>query len=439
MTDMKERENYIIDQSPELSVGERLGWARKFSGAFPALQSRNYRFYFAGQFISLVGMWLQIVAQGWLIWELTNSALALGIISAIGSLPVLLFSLVGGVIVDRFPKKRILMLTQISSMILALTLGILTLAHLISIWQIAILAFLLGVVNAVDAPARQSFVIEMINKKTHLTSAIALNSGIFNGARVIGPSIAGFLIAVAGVGWAFIFNGLSYIAVISAFLFMRIKETVDQARPHPILAIKEGVSYATKHPLIKVLLIFTGVASVFGWSYATIMPLVAETIFHQGAVGLSYLYTAAGAGALLGVVVVSTMSHKMNPLLFISGGNAVFTAGIMAFTFTVNFPLALVFIFIASLGLLSQFSMMNITIQKAVLQKYRGRVMSLHTLMFLGLSPLGSFQIGFFTEHFGPGFAIRLGAAISFLVALIILKNRKKIERTYNAYRENNK
>lgn len=435
---MGKKENHIISGSPELSVGERIDWAKKLSGAFPALQSRNYRFYFVGQFISLIGTWLQIVAQGWLIWDLTHSAMALGIISAIGSLPVLLFTLFGGVIVDRFPKKRILMLTQISSMTLALALGLLTLLHLISIWQIAVLAFLLGVVNAVDAPARQAFVVEMVNKDTHLSSAIALNSGIFNGARVIGPSVAGFLIAVTGVGWAFMLNGISYIAVITAFLFMHIKEAVNQAHSHPILAIKEGISYAVKHPLIKVLLIFTGVVSVFGWSYMTIMPLVAETIFHRGAVGLSYLYTAAGAGALLGVVVVSALSHKINPLVFILGGNAVFTVGIMAFTFTANFPLALFFLFIAGLGLLSQFSMMNITIQKAVLQKYRGRVMSLHTLMFLGLSPLGSFQIGFFTEHFGPEFAIRLGTSISFLAALIILKYRKKIERTYNTYRENN-
>ena len=436
---MKEREKYIIDQSPELSVGERFGWTRRFSGAFPALQSRNYRLYFAGQFISLVGTWLQIVAQGWLVWQLTNSALALGVISAIGALPILLFTLFGGVIVDRFSKKKILVLTQIASMALALVLGLLTLLHIINVWQIALLAFLLGMVNAVDAPARQAFVVEMLDKEIHLPSAIALNSGVFNVARVIGPSVAGFLIAVTGVGWAFILNGLSYIAVIAAFFFMRIKEAVDHVHPHPLLAIKEGVSYAVRHPLIKALLMFTGVVSVFGWSYMTIMPLVSETVLHQGAVGLSYLYTAAGAGSLLGVVVVSALGHKINPLIFILGGNAVFTTGIMSFTFTTSFPVALGFLFIAGAGLLSQFSMMNVTIQKAVLQKYRGRVMSLHTLMFLGLSPLGSFQIGYFAEHFGPGFAIRLGAGISFLVALIILKYRKKIERTYNTYKENNK
>ena len=162
---MKEREKYIIDQSPELSVGERFGWTRRFSGAFPALQSRNYRLYFAGQFISLVGTWLQIVAQGWLVWQLTNSALALGVISAIGALPILLFTLFGGVIVDRFSKKKILVLTQIASMALALVLGLLTLLHIINVWQIALLAFLLGMVNAVDAPARQAFVVEMLDKE----------------------------------------------------------------------------------------------------------------------------------------------------------------------------------------------------------------------------------------------------------------------------------
>ncbi|MFH1894610.1 MAG: MFS transporter [Patescibacteria group bacterium] len=432
-----EKQNYIVSESPEINVGERLGWVRKFSGAVPALQSRNYRIYFIGQFISLVGSWLQIVAQGWLVWQLTKSALALGIITAIGALPVLFFSLFGGVIVDRFPKRKILVLTQVSSMALALTLGLLTLSNWINVWQIAIVAFLLGIVNAVDAPARQAFVIEMVNKKEHLSSAIALNSGIFNGARVIGPAIAGVLIAVFGVGWAFIINGISYVGVIGALLSMKIKETKNQVHPRAISAIKEGVSYALKHPLIKVLLIFTGVVSVFGWSYITIMPFVSETIFHMGAGGLSYLYAAAGAGALLGVVMVSMLSNRINPLIFILGGNAVFTAGIILFTLTTNFAVALFFLLFAGAGLLSQFSMMNVTIQKSVVQKYRGRVMSLYTLMFLGLTPLGSFQVGFFTEHFGSGFAIRLGAVISFCVALLILKNRRKIEKTYRAYREN--
>jgi MFS family permease len=434
--ELQEKQNYIVSESPEINVGERLGWVKKFSAAAPALESKNYRIYFFGQFISLVGTWLQIMAQGWLVWQLTKSALALGVISAIGAVPVLLFSLFGGVIVDRFPKKRILILTQVSAMVLAFTLGVLTLFHWINVWQIGILAFLVGIVNAVDGPARQAFVIEMINKESHLSSAIALNSGIFNIARVIGPAIAGVLIATMGLGWAFIINGISYIAVIAALLFMRIKEIKNQIHPRAISAIKEGVSYAARHPLIKVLLIFIGVFSVFGWSYITIMPLISETIFNMGAEGLSYLYSAAGAGALLGVVMVSALGNKKNPMIFILGGSVLFSVSIILFTFTANFTVALFFILLAGFGLLSLSSMANVAIQKAVVQKYRGRVMSLYSLMFMGLAPIGSFQIGFFTQHFGSDFAIRLGAVICFCVALVILKNRKKIEKTYKEYSE---
>lgn len=433
-----DKEDYLVSESPEINIGERLGWTKNFFSVFPALENKNYRLYFVGQAISLIGSWLQIVAQGWLVWDLTKSALALGIISAIGSLPILLFSLWGGVIVDRFPKRKILVLTQSAMMLLAFILGLLAVYHLVTVWIIAVLAFLLGSINAIDAPARQAFMIEMVNKESDLPSAIALTSGIFNGARVIGPSIAGFLIATVGIGWAFIANGISFAAVIVALLLMKIKEISNEMHPHPFSAIKEGVSYTLKHPIIKTLLIFTGVASVFGWSYATILPLISQNIFNLGAAGLGYLYTASGVGAFLGVIIVSVFSKKINHLIFIFGGNLIFTAGIILFTFTTNFIVALFFLAIAGAGLVSQFSMINAAIQKSVVQKYRGRVMSLYTLMFLGLSPIGSFQVGFFTEHFGPEFAIRLGAIISFCFMLATFRNRKKIEKEYNIYKDNN-
>ncbi len=435
---LSEKENYIISESPEINVGERLGWTKKFFNVFPALENRNYQLYFIGQSISLIGSWLQTVAQSWLVWDLTKSAFALGVVSAIGALPILLFALWGGVIVDRFSTRKILVFTQSAFMLLAFVLGLLVIFHLVNVWIIAFLAFLLGIINAVDSPARQAFVVELINKESDLPSAIALNSGIFNGARVIGPSIAGLLIATVGAGWAFIANGISFVAVIIALLLMKIKEVTDQVHPHPIRAIKEGVSYTLKHPIIRTLLIFTGVVSVFGWSYATILPLISQNIFNMGAGGLGYLYTAAGIGAFFGIVIVSVFNKKLNPLIFIFGGNAVFTLGIVLFSYTVNFPLALFFLAVAGAGLISQFSMINATIQKSVVQKYRGRVMSLYTLMFIGLSPLGSFQIGFFTEHFGPEFAIRMGALISFFFALVTFQNRKKIEKAYNTYKNNN-
>lgn len=433
-----ENEKYIVSQSPEINVGERLGWTENFLRVFPALENKSFRLFFAGQLISTIGNWLQMVAQGWLVFQLTHSALALGLIAALSALPVMLFALFGGVIVDRFPKRKILILTQASSMLLAFILGILAVSHLIQVWQIAILVFLLGTVNAVDNPARHAFLIEMVNRKQDLSSAIALNAGIFNGARAIGPAIAGFLIATIGAGWAFIINGISYLGVIIALFLMNIKEKIDDIHPHPVTAIKEGIRYTSRHPIIRVLLVFTAIVSIFGWSYATIMPFIAQNVFHVGASGLGYLYTSSGVGAVLAVLVISFFNKKISPLIFILGGNALFVAAIIAFTFVANFMLALFFLAFASAGLISQFSMINATIQRVMCQKYRGRVMSLYTLMFLGLAPLGNFQIGFLTEHFGPDFAIRLGAVISFCFALVILKNRRRIEKAYGVYRENN-
>lgn len=432
-TKLTPEEKYILDESPEISVGEAAGWTRHFFSVFPAFASRNYQLYFAGQLISLSGTWLQIVAQGWLVLKLTNSAFLIGLVAAVAGLPTLLFALFGGVIVDRFPKRKILLFTQAASMILAFILGILTVLGVIRVWEIALLAFLLGTVNALDAPARLAFVVEMVGKKK-LPSAIALNSGIFNSARVIGPSLAGFLIVFFGVGGAFILNGISYLAVIAALLFIKVNAPTFKTHLHPFRAIGEGLSYAAAHPIIRSLLLFTGVSSIFGWSYTTMMPLVAQNTFHVGAGGLGYLYAVTGIGALTATILVSALAKKIGPSVFIIGGNALFALAIAGFTFTSNLLAAFPFLFLAGLGLLSQFSMMNTTIQNLVEDRYRGRIMSLYTIMFMGLFPLGNFQIGFFSEHFGWQFAVRLGAAVVFLFGLFILWNRKKIAASYRRY-----
>ena len=238
-------------------------WAKRLK-SFPALQNKNYRIYIFGQFISVIGTWLQIVAQGWLVLQLSNSAFLIGLVAALATAPSLLFSLFGGVIVDRFPKKKVLFFTQSSSMVLALTLGILTLLNLATIPLICIMAFLMGTVNAVDAPARQAFVSELVNKE-QLPSAIALNSGIFNAGRVVGPGLAGLLIALVGTGGAFISNGISYIAVIIALFFLNLPTSAPSLNTNPLQAIKNGVQYSFSHPAIRPLLLFTGMTSIFGW------------------------------------------------------------------------------------------------------------------------------------------------------------------------------
>ncbi len=427
MAEYTSEEKYIIDESGELSMGEVPGWGQKILKVFPAFRNKNYQLYFAGQLVSLIGTWLQIVAQGWLVLELTNSAFLIGLVAAISTFPTLLFSLFGGVIVDRFSKQKIIFFTQFASMVLAFVLGILTVLKIVNVWEIMVLSFLLGVVNAIDMPARQAFTVEMVGKED-MASAIALNSGIFNSARVIGPSIAGFLIAFWGAGGAFLANGISYVAVIVALFYIKPRgAAIPRTHPHPIKAIKEGVVYSFSHPMIRMLLILTGVVSVFGWSYTTILPIITKQTFHMGPEGLGYLYSISGLGALLATFLVSAFSNKVSSLKFILGGNAIFAISMFLFTFSQSFATAAPILFIAGIGLLAQFSTINTTIQHLVEDKYRGRVMSIYTLMFVGLFPLGNFEIGFLTEHFGANFAIRFGAVVVFLFGILIYFFRDRI------------
>ncbi len=407
---------------------------KNFFKIFPALANNNYRLFFSGQLISLIGTWLQIVAQSWLVLKLTNSAFLVGLVAAIATLPTLLFSMFGGLIVDAFPKKKILIFTQVSAMVLAFILGILTVAKIVNIWEIIFLAFLLGTVNALDIPARQAFVVEVVGKPL-LPSAISLNSGIFNGARVIGPSLAGLLIGLIGTGGAFILNGISYFAVVLALIKMNVPSIVHPTHPNPLKAIGEAISYSFAHPIIRTLLIFVGVVSIFGWSYATVMPVIAQNIFHQGATGLGYLYAASGLGAVLATVVVSAFSRKVSAPVFILGGNFLFAVAIILFAMTSNLYLALLFLFFAGFGLLSMFSMINTIIQNMVEDRYRGRVMALYTIMFLGMAPFGNLQVGFLSERFGTSFAIEFGAVITLLFGAWIYFGRKKIRQNHRAYR----
>jgi MFS family permease len=426
--DTKPEEQYIESTSAEISVGDRLGWTGKIMSAFPAFKSRNYRLYFAGQLISLVGTWLQIVAEGWLVFELTNSAFWVGLDAAMATIPVLFLSLLGGVIVDRYPKKNILFCTQSAFMIFALILGILTITHVITVWEIIIISFLLGVINAIDSPARQAYMSELIDSKKSLSSVIAINSAMFNAARVIGPTIAGILIAMVGAGYAFIVNGISYIAVIIALYFIATPSVVQNEHFHPIRSIVEGLRYAFSHTLIRSLLILTGAISIFGWSYSTLMPVIAKQLFGLNASGLGYLYAAAGLGAFLATMLISIYSNRVNPRIFIVGGVIVFAVSLLVFTFVTNFYIALILLFLIGLGLVSQFSMTAAVIQHTVDNAMRGRVLSLYTLVFIGFGPIGNFEIGYVAEHFGLEFAIRLGALIALVFGVLALNNKTKIK-----------
>lgn len=399
----------------------------KILNALPAFKNKNYRLYFAGQLISLCGTWLQIVAQGWLVYELTHSALWVGIIFALNSIPVTIFVLFGGVVVDRLSKRKIIIFTQSLSMILALILGILTLTNTVTVIHIALLTFLLGVVNALDMPARQAFMNEIV-KKNELSSAIAMNAGVFNAARAIGPVMAGALILFIGAGGAFIANGLSFIPAIISLLYIVAYEQIPETHPHPIAAIKEGIAYSNSHPIIRDILILAGLNSIFGWSYITIMPVIAKNVFNLNADGLSYLYAASGAGAVLGTILVSAFSHKVHPSHLILGGVILFASTLLLFSFTNTLFLGLPLLFLSGLGLVVHFSMMNTTIQHIVPRIMLGRVLSIYTFMFLGLSFLGSFQIGFISEHFGSQRALQINSIIALVFAFYQLIYNKKLK-----------
>lgn len=421
-------EKYVVDESSEISVGENIGWTDKIFSAFPALKSRNYLLYFVGQLLSLIGTWLQIVAEGWLVFQLSHSAFYVGLDAAMATIPTLFLSLYGGVIVDKFPKRKIIIFTQSASMILAFILGLLTIFKIIHVWQIIFLAFLLGVVNAIDSPARQAYVIELVDDKKHLSSAIALNSGIFNAARVIGPTVAGLLIAGFGSGMAFIINGISYIAVIIALFYINTKDKIIQTTTHPIEAIKEGLKYAFSNSTIKTLLFLSATLSILGWSFGTLMPVMATDVFHIGASGLGYLYACSGSGALFGAFLISAFSHKFHHWSIIIFSNLFFAISLLTFTFIDNVYLAAVFLFLTGLGIVSQFSMMNTTLQHLIDDRMRGRVMAIYTISFVGLAPLGNFEVGLAAEKFGSQLAIRINASILIIVGIIFFNLRKKLK-----------
>jgi MFS family permease len=415
----------------------RKSFSEKLLSAFPAFQSPNFRRYFPGQVISMIGTWIQMVAQGWLVLEITSSAFDVGIVAAASTLPTLFLSLLGGVIVDRYPKRAILLLTQSAAMILAFVLGIFAMTGTVTLWIICVLSFLLGCVNALNVPALQAFLSEIV-ERDQLASAIAMNSAIYNVSRVIGPAIAGFLISVTGTGVAFLVNGVSFFAVILSLLSMK-----DLSRPvrskiavHPLLAIRDGLRYSWEHPLIRTIVFFIAVISIFAWSYVTMLPIIAKHTFGMGASGLGYLYGVSGLGSVVGTVLVSIYSRVIDRLVFIAGGTILFSVALIGFTFTTVVPVAFFFLFLSGFGLVAAVSTLSATIQSTVDDRFRGRVMSLYMMVFMGFMPIGNLEIGYLSEHFGTGIAIRIGCIVTILASLFLVYSSRSVRTAYKRYKE---
>jgi MFS family permease len=386
-----------------------------------ALRHRNFRLFFAGQLISLCGTWMQQVAQSWLIYRLTHSAMLLGFVGFAGQIPSFIIGPLGGYVADRFDRRRTIIVTQTLSMILAFILAALTLTNEIREWHIFVLAALLGVVNAFDVPVRQSFLVHMVDRED-LMNAIALNSSMFNGARVVGPAIAGLLVAAIGEGWCFFVNAVSYIAVIIGLVMMTTPRFVPEPSTRsPLETIIEGFRYVAHTAPIRALLLLIGLASFAGMPYTVLMPLFADQILHHGARGLGILMGASGVGALIGSLMLATRSTVRGLGKWVAGAALLFAFAAVGFAFSTNFTLSCIFLVFVGIGMMVQASSSNTLIQSMVPDVLRGRVMAVYTMMFVGFGPIGALLAGWLAQRIGAPLTVASGAVLTMLGAIAFM------------------
>ena len=405
-------------------TAQKAGW---LPATLRALRHRNFQLFISGQIISVIGSWMQSIAESWLVYRLTGSALLLGATGFASQIPVFLVAPLGGIVADRFNRQRIVIGTQISSMILALILAVLTLTGVIRVWHVFVLAALLGVVNAFDIPARQSFLVDMVGKED-LMNAIALNSTMFNGARVIGPAIAGILVARIGEGWCFLVNGLSYIAVIAGLLMMRVDRPTSLAKHGPALAhLIEGYRFARHTAPIRSILLLLGLVSLVAMPYTVLMPVFADQILHGGARGLGILMGATGVGALLGALTLATRSGVLGLgrwVAFTCGG---FGFSLVLFAFSRSFWLSVALLLPVGFCMMLGMASSNTLIQAMTPDHLRGRVMAMYTMMFMGMAPFGSLFAGGIAEHLGAPFTVSVGAVACIGAAFLFFFHLPKI------------
>jgi MFS family permease len=402
----------ISGQQRRLNVGG-ISWRTTFR----ALRHRNYRLFFYGQLISLIGTWMQTTALSWYVYQVTDSKLLLGLVSAVGSAPMMLFSIWGGSLADRHSKRDILVATQVAQMLCAFILALGVSLHFATPTFILIVTGLNGVALGFDMPARQAFTVEMTSRED-LLNAISLNSSIFHGARVLGPAVAGFLVAVIGVALCLFVNAVSFIAVIAGLMMMRLP-AIEPNVERPDARAWDGVVYTLKHPRLRMIMILFLVVGVFGWSYSVLMPAFARDILHLGANGYGALLAASGVGALAGSLMVATWGHLFPPRQLALGGIYIFAVSLLTFAFCRSFYLSLVPLFGAGLGMLLFFSTSNTTVQTIVPDGMRGRVMGLWSLLFGAMIPLGSLEAGALAHWIGTSPTVVVGAIICAAAAII--------------------
>ncbi len=389
---------------------------------FSALRHRNFQLYFGGQLVSNAGTWMQIIAQGWLVYQLTHSDLTLGIVGFASAIPTLIISPWGGVIVDRVPKRTLLILTQSGAMLLAFILAVLAFTKVVQEWHIFLLAAGLGVVNSFDAPARQAFVVEMVGRDD-LPNAIALNSMMFNSARIIGPAMGGLLLAIIGTAWCFTINGLSFLAVIIGLAAMRLAPHVTQRHTDsPWKQLTKGIRYVSGQPELAGLLLLALFFSVFGISYSTILPAFVEQMLKQGAAAYGWVNAATGVGAVSGAFIIANQRGTKWRGKWLMAASLGFPIVLGVFSFTSYFPASLVLAVGLGVGFMVEFTMINTLLQTRVDDQLRGRVMGLYTLTFFGFAPFGNLAVGALSQRIGLSYAMTIFALIGLLLSVYVLR-----------------
>ena len=392
----------------------------RFPNGLRALNHRDFRLFIGGQLISLIGTWMQSVAQSWLVLELTDSAFKLGLIGALQFGPMLCFSFLAGAIADRLPKRRLIIATQTSLMLQAFALALLAWLGHVQYWHVAILAACYGLANTLDMPARQSFIVEMTSKDD-LTNAIALNSAMFNGARMVGPAVAGLLVDRFGVAPAFGLNGLSFVAVIVALWAMRT-EGLPREREGTTFRqdIAAGLRYAVGTPRVALILSLLLTVSLFVINHNVLVPLLARDVLHEGAHGFGLLMAALGSGAVIGALALALAGRSRLPLSLLIAAAATASALTLALAAIRHFPAAVVLLTLTGLSQIVFMASCNTTLQMVVPDRLRGRIMSVYGFVFVGVTPLGSLFVGTVAEWFGASAAYAAGGGLGLLCVLAL-------------------
>jgi MFS family permease len=396
-----------------------------------ALGHKNYRLFFSGQSISLIGTWMTRIATSWLVYRLTGSALLLGIVGFAGQIPSFLLAPFAGVLVDRWNRHRLLVVTQVLALLQSLAMALLALTGLIKIWHVIVLSVFQGLINAFDMPARQAFVVEMVDRRDDLANAIALNSSMVNAARLLGPSIGGVIIAAVGEGWCFMIDAISYLAVIASLLAMKITPRMVKSTNDANIfqQLGEGWTYATRFAPIRSLLLLLALVSLVGMPYTVLMPVFANEVLHGGPNTLGLLMAASGVGALVGAMFLAARRSVLGLGKFIPLAAGAFGAGLVAFSFTRVLWLSLALMIVTGLGFMVQMAASNTVLQTIVDEDKRGRVMSFYTMAFMGTAPFGSLLAGVVAERIGAPHTLLFGGIGCILGALWFARSLPALRR----------